>query len=91
MTLNAHYSKQFKKDLKRAKKRGKDVKKLQAVIDLLCDGKSLPARYDDHPLSGEWKGCRDCHLEFDWVLIYELYPSAVHFHATGTHADLFDK
>jgi mRNA interferase YafQ len=83
------YSGQFRKDVKRAQKRGKDVSKLRAVITLLIDGGSLPARLRDHPLKGEWKGWRDLHVEPDWILIYKADASSVRFERTGTHADLF--
>ena len=63
---------QFKKDIKRVKKRGKDFSKLKGVIERLARGETLEARYRDHALSGTYRGTRDCHIEPDWVLIYEL-------------------
>jgi mRNA interferase YafQ len=82
---------QFKKDVKLADRRGKDLSKLKAVIDLLIDGDVLPAQYKDHPLRGNFAGSRDCHVEPDWVLIYTLTEndSHVRFERTGTHSDLF--
>ena len=82
---------QFKKDVKLAGRRGKDLAKLKAVIDLLIDGDVLPAQYKDHPLRGNFAGSRDCHIEPDWVLIYTLTEnnSHVRFERTGTHSDLF--
>jgi mRNA interferase YafQ len=82
---------QFKKDVKRAGKRGKDMAKLKAVLELLMDGVSLPAQFKDHPLRGNFAGSRDCHIEPDWVLIYTLTEkdSHVRFERTGTHSDLF--
>ncbi|HEY4952572.1 MAG TPA: type II toxin-antitoxin system YafQ family toxin, partial [Verrucomicrobiae bacterium] len=63
---------QFKKDVKRADKRGKDMAQLKAVLELLIDGEPLPPEYKDHPLRGNFAGSRDCHIEPDWVLIYTL-------------------
>jgi mRNA interferase YafQ len=82
---------QFKKDVKLAGRRGKDLAKLKAVIDLLIDGDTLPVQYKDHPLRGNFAGSRDCHLEPDWVLIYTLTENNSHirFERTGTHSDLF--
>jgi mRNA interferase YafQ len=82
---------QFKKDVKLAGRRGKDLAKLKAAIDLLIDGDTLPVQYQDHPLRGNFTGSRDCHIEPDWVLIYTLTEndSHVRFERTGTHSDLF--
>ena len=83
------YSGQFKRDVKLAVKRGKEMKKLRSVIELLLSGKTLPRELGDHPLKGDWRPRRDLHLEPDWLLIYRLDESVVHFDRTGTHADLF--
>ena len=82
---------QFKKDVKLAGKRGKDLVKLKAVPGLLIDGEVLPAQYKDHPLRGNFAGSRDCHIEPDWLLIYTLTEKNTHvrFERTGTHSDLF--
>ena len=82
---------QFKKDVKLAGRRGKDLAKLKAAIDLLIDGDALPPQYKDHPLRGNFAGSRDCHIEPDWILIYTLTEnnSHVRFERTGTHSDLF--
>ena len=66
----ASYTGQFKRDVKLAEKRGKDMSKLRAVIELLLTRSSLPRELGDHPLKGEWKASRDLHIEPDWVLIY---------------------
>ena len=63
---------QFRRDVKLAQRRGKDMAKLREVILLLIEGGPLPPRYTDHPLSGDWKHFRDCHLEPDWLLIYKV-------------------
>lgn len=80
---------QFKKDVKRAEKRGKDLTELKVVLDLLIDGKPLPPEYRDHPLRGNFVGSRDCHIQPDWILIYSLDENHVRFERTGTHSDLF--
>ena len=82
---------QFKKDVKRADKRGKDMTRLRAVLEMLIDGEPLPLAFKDHPLRGTFAGSRDCHLEPDWVLIYTLSENGGHvcFERTGTHSDLF--
>ncbi|MGO8680455.1 MAG: type II toxin-antitoxin system YafQ family toxin [Limisphaerales bacterium] len=82
---------QFKKDVKLAGRRGRDLAKLKAAIDLLIDGEVLPPQCKDHPLRGNFAGSRDCHIEPDWVLIYTLTEnnSHVRFERTGTHSDLF--
>ena len=80
----------FKKDMKRAVKRGKDIGKLTAILDLLLAGKVLPPTCHDHPLRGDWNGWRDLHIEPDWLLIYRINEDRVELAATGTHSDLFD-
>ena len=82
---------QFKKDVKIAGNRGKDLDKLKAVLDRLINGDELPPQYKDHPLRGNFAGSRDCHIEPDWVLIYTLAENGSHvrFERTGTHSDLF--
>ena len=83
------YTGQFKRDVKLAKKRGKDMGNLRRVIRLLLAGQPLPRELGDHPLKGEWKPSRDLHIEPDWVLIYCVDGEVVRFERTGTHADLF--
>ena len=85
------YTGQFKRDIKLAEKRGKDMDKLREVIGLLLAGQPLPRALGDHTLKGEWKPRRDLHIEPDWVLIYCVEDEMVRFERTGTHADLFGK
>jgi mRNA interferase YafQ len=80
---------QFKRDVKRAEKRGKDMTKLRDLILLLAAETPLPVRYKDHPLSGEWKHHRDCHIEPDWLLLYKIDDNDLYLVRTGSHADLF--
>ena len=80
---------QFRRDVKLAQRRGKDMAKLRELILLLIEGNALPARYKDHPLGGEWSHHRDCHIEPDWVLIYKIDGDDLYLIRTGTHSDLF--
>ncbi len=80
---------QFKRDARRMKKRGKDMSKLKEVVGKIVRGEELEARYRDHTLVGQYKGTRECHIEPDWLLIYELAPDEVVLIRTGSHADLF--
>src|ERR1700728_4356964 len=63
---------QFRRDVKRAEKRGKDLRKLRRLLELLIAGETLAAGYRDHPLKGGWKGYRDAHIEPDWLLLYRV-------------------
>ena len=81
---------QFLKDLKLARRRSKDMDKLREVILILIEERPLPSRYKDHPLRGDWKHHRDCHIEPDWLLIYKISGQDLHLVRTGTHADLFE-
>ncbi|HVC58979.1 MAG TPA: type II toxin-antitoxin system YafQ family toxin [Acetobacteraceae bacterium] len=81
----------FKRDVRRAEKRGKDMDKLKAVLSLLMEQTALPASYNDHPLKGDWKGFRDLHIEPDWLLLYRIEDDELQLARTGTHADLFDE
>lgn len=84
------YSKKYLRDVRRMSMRGKDVKKLDAVIELLCKEEPLPERYRDHPLHGKLEGFRDCHIENDWILIYAVDENRLYLGLTrtGTHSDL---
>ena len=87
--MNVAQTKQFKKDVKRMRKRGKDLEKIKTVIDLLVAGEPLPPKNRDHKLGGNWIGRRDCHIEPDWILIYKLSEDELLLERTGTHSDLF--
>jgi mRNA interferase YafQ len=87
--MNVAQTKQFKKDVKRMRKRGKDLEKVKAVIDLLVAEEPLPPKNRDHKLGGNWIGRRDCHIEPDWILIYKLTEDELLLERTGTHSDLF--
>jgi mRNA interferase YafQ len=79
---------EFKRDVKRLKKRGKVMEKLRTVIDALCTHGPLDLRRKDHALVGDWKGWRDCHVEPDWVLIYRAEAGKLELGRTGSHSDL---
>ena len=72
MKYDLQFTSQFKKDLKLAKKQNKDLGKLFEVIDILANGETLDAKYKDHSLTGNYRGTRECHVEPDWLLIYEI-------------------
>lgn len=81
----------FQKDLKLIQKRGYDISLLTVVIKKLANGEALPEKYKDHDLSGNYKGCRECHVTPDWLLIYEVSAGELilYLTRTGTHSDLF--
>ncbi|MGD0125446.1 MAG: type II toxin-antitoxin system YafQ family toxin [Terriglobia bacterium] len=79
----------FRRDVKLARRRGKEMSKLRELISLLTEGGALPPGYRDHPLRGEWKHYRDCHLEPDWLLIYKIEGDDLYLVRTGTHSDLY--
>jgi len=85
------YSGQFKRDVKLAKKRGKNMGQLKTLLTLLIEDQPLPATYLDHPLKGDWRGFRDAHIEPDWLLIYKIDGNVVRFERTGRHVDLFEE
>lgn len=87
--LQPKYAKQFKKDLKTQKKRGKDISKIKVVIEQLVSGEPLAPEYQDHILIGNFKSRKECHIETDWLLIYQVNSKSIYFERTGTHSDLF--
>lgn len=80
----------FRKHLRLMLKRGKDLTKLMRVVEILARGETLPANYKDHALIGDLIGLRDCHVENDWVLIYQIKDDVLVLSLTdtGTHSDL---
>ena len=81
----------FQKDVKRMQRRGYNMSLLTEVLKLLADGEPLPAKNKDHNLTGNFKGCRECHITPDWLLIYEVSNGdlILYLTRTGTHSDLF--
>ena len=80
---------QFKRDVKKAKRRGKDTDRLKEVIVLLVQGQALPAKHKDHQLKGVNKDFRECHIEPDWLLTYRIEANLLQLVTTGSHSDLF--
>lgn len=86
--LAIRYSSRMIKNVRKMARRGKDISKMDAVINILADRKVLPSRYRDHALHGALEGCRECHIEPDWLLVYEVIEGELMLYAmdTGTHA-----
>ena len=82
---------QFRKDLKKLRKRGADMQKLDDVLRMLCSEKQFPERYRDHALVGDYIGFRECHIMPDWLLVYTIDKGKLILTAsrTGSHSDLF--
>ena len=90
MARSIDQSRRFKKQLRLMRKRGKDITKALSVIRLLAFDQPLSPHHRDHQLVGNFKGCRECHIEPDWLLIYRYTEdNGLELVETGTHADLF--
>lgn len=91
MKYEIKFTSQFKKDLKQAKKQQKNIEKLFSVIEQISNGIPLEEKYHDHNLNGDYKNCRECHVEPDWLLIYEIIDDVLVLVLTrlGSHSDLF--
>lgn len=89
--LTIKYQTAFKRDYKRIKKRGYDLRLLEDVIALLAQEQELPPAYRDHALTGDYSGCRECHIAPDWLLVYEVLQDELllYLTRTDTHSDLF--
>ncbi len=89
--LTIKYETTFKKDFKRIVKRGYNILLMEKVIEMLADEEPLPRKYKDHPLSGDYFDCRECHITPDWLLIYRIEENELilALTRTGTHSDLF--
>jgi mRNA interferase YafQ len=79
----------FKKDVKKMKKQGKSFEVFKQLIQKLANDEQLEERFRDHKLKGNYVGTRECHVEPDWLLIYEENESELVLIRTGTHSDLF--
>lgn len=88
---NLRFTNRIQRNIKLMKKRGKDLEKLKTVLNLLQQGIELPAKYKDHALTGNYIGCRECHIEPDWLLVYEIINEEfiILLLTTGSHSDLF--
>lgn len=91
MKYEVKFTTQFKKDLKLAKKQNKDIDVLFSVIEQLAQGKQLDEKYRDHDLGGTYKGCRECHIDPDWLFIYETKDDVLVLllYRLGSHSQLF--
>ena len=89
--LKVRYSSKFKKDFKVIVKRGYDISLFEEVLSLLCKEKTLPEKYSDHALKGDYMGHRECHITPDWLLIYKKENDLITLSLTrtGSHSDLF--
>ena len=92
MKYTPYYTNRIKRQLKMLKKRGYDMDLFKEVVEMLLDGKSLPPKYQDHPLRGDKYGYRDCHIQGDWVLIYKIDKGILKLilSETGTHSDILE-
>ena len=93
MKYEVKFTTQFKKDLKLAKNQNKYIEKLFEVVELLANGEKLDFKYKDHDLSGNYKGTRECHIEPDWLLVYEYQNDVLvlMLYRLGSHSELFKK
>ncbi len=87
--LTPRATNRYVKDVERMKARGEDMGRYRAVIVALCSRAPLPAALNDHPLKGDWKGWRDCHVDPDWIVIYRKTVTELLLARTGSHSDLF--
>ena len=91
--LTVKFTTQFRKDYKLAMKRGLRIALLEEVVERLAMGELLPEKNRDHALTGDWVGHRECHIQPDWLLIYEIADDTLFLYLTrtGSHSELFDK
>lgn len=89
--LEINYTTKFKKDIKRLKKRGKNINILTPIIYMLANQETLPDALQDHSLSGDYQGFRELHVQPDWLLLYliEANELTLTLTRTGTHSDIF--
>jgi mRNA interferase YafQ len=83
-------TKQFRKDFERMQRRGKDMRKLKAITDILIVQEPLPAKNKNHKLQGAFIDQWECHIEPDWLLVYRRDETFLRLDRTGSHADLFE-
>lgn len=88
--IKIFFTNEFKKELKLAKKRGRDIRKLIHIIEMLEKNESLPPKYRNHKLTGNFKNRWELHIEPDWLLVYKKVDNDCFLERTGSHADLFD-
>lgn len=84
-------TKAYKKDIKRLKRANKNFSELYIVLNYLKSGNPIPQEYNPHPLYGKLKGCMECHIESDWLLMWKEEPGTIKLIRTGSHSELFKK
>ena len=91
MSYKLRLTTRFEKDMKRIQRRDYRMAQLTDVLKKLAAGEPLPAKNRDHALSGNYEGCRECHITPDWLLIYEIFEDELilYLTRTGSHSDLF--
>ena len=91
MKYDVQFTNRFKKDLKLAKKQKRDIEKLLYVVEILANGGELDPKFRDHALSGEYNGTRECHIEPDWLLVYQIIDDVLVLllYRLGSHSELF--
>ena len=80
----------FKRVAKKMQRQGKDMNLLGVAILLLAQNTPFPSQYNDHALKGTWKGCREAHIQPDWLLIYHIEDNIVYLDRTGSHTELLN-
>ncbi len=87
------FTNEMKRNVKLMRKRGKDISKLTDILNKLANAETLPQSNNDHQLTGNLKDFRECHIEPDWLLMYQIHDDILVLTATatGTHSDLFGK
>lgn len=70
---------------------GLDTILLDSVVKQLAEGKILDPKYHDHQLTGNYKAYRECHIQFDWLLVYRIVRKkcVLYLLDTGTHEEIF--
>jgi mRNA interferase YafQ len=89
MTLTIRQATQFRRDIKRLRRQGVEISKLEEVIVVLVNQDTLDEHYRDHALVGNWRGFRECHIQPDWLLIYRIEDDELQLARTGSHTELF--
>ncbi len=89
MPLTIRQATRFRRDVKRLRRQGVDLAKLQAVVVTLAAQEPLDEKYRDHALVGNWRGFRECHIQPDWLLIYRVEAEELQLARTGSHTELF--
>ena len=87
--LTPVFKTQLNRDVKKAKKQGKDLQKFKEIVSQLVKQEPLALHHRDHALTGNFRGCRECHIEPDWLLIYKIEQDQITFVRLGSHSELF--